>query len=237
MTNAHGEVDWSDGSSGGDSSKENNKDLYLHLEDGSNFVRALTKPHKYMCHKGVKKVGEQGYGRKIPCSKENGSCPLCDKGLKPQTRYLLGVLDRRSNSYKVLDISYGVFQDIKKLNGKAMWGNPEKYDIDLVVDKKAAPSKYYTVQPVPHSPLSASEQAIRDKADLEYLKKRIEPLKAESVQKIMDKVFGPNADLEVPKPKKEAQPVKAKGVPDMIDTGNDAEDSENLNDIFPSYDS
>jgi hypothetical protein len=235
MTNVqHGEVEWGDSSSGS-SNKENNKDLYLKLEQGSNKVRILTKPQKYMTHKGVKKVGEQGFGRKIPCSKENGSCPLCDKGLKAQTRYLVGVLDRKTNAYKVLDISYGVFQDIKNLNADDIWGDPTKYDISLIVDKNAAPAKYYTVQPIPHKPLSAAEQVIRDNVDMEYLKKKVEPLQSESVQKIIDKVFGPDAEFVIPKPKDDAPVTKAKGVPSMTDTSSDS--SDDLNGVFPNFDS
>jgi len=194
-----GEVDYSNDFGGGD--KKNNKDLFLRLVDGDNELRLVTSPYQYLSHKFKKDV-DSSYGRKVGCSKVNGSCPLCDlveketaegseKPLaeKAKQRWFYGVIDRKTGQYKVLDVGWQVFSQIKKYANNPKWGEPTKYDIDIIVDK-GNPSAYYTVQPVPKEPLSAADQQIKDNADLDDLKRRCTPLTSEQVQKRMDWISG-----------------------------------------------
>lgn len=234
----HGEISWDADVYGGQEKKQtNNKDLWLRLEDGSNVIRLVTQPFQYLVHKGIKKKGDKGFGQKVKCSKVHGSCPLCEMGLKAGPRWFLGVIDRKSNSYRVLDVSYQVFSQIRKLARKTeVWGDPTKYDIDICVDKNGGPTGYYSVQPIPHKPLSATDQQIRDtQVDLEFLKNQAMPLTLEQVQKRLEKILD-GGTLEMPA----AAPAKAKAsggktaskAAPVVDLESD---DDNLEDVFPDY--
>lgn len=186
-----GEVSWED-NFGGDSGKKfaNNKDLFMRLDEGSNEMRLVTQPYQYLSHK-YKKEGDPGYGQKISCCATNGECPLCKAGDKAKRRWFLGVISRKTGTYKILDISYAVFMQIQKLaKNTARWGDPSKYDIDIVVDKNGGATGYYTVQPISKEPLTAEDQVIKDNADLDDLKRRVTPPTPEFVQSRIDRING-----------------------------------------------
>lgn len=232
-----GEVSWEDDSDSNFSErKQNDKDIWLKLDEGSNVVRLVTKPFQYVSHKGVKKKGEKGYGQKVYCSNPDGkgSCPACDLGYKSGQRYLLGVLNSKLQ-YKILDISYQVHSQIKKLVRKVgVWGDPTKYDIDIVVDKKGGPTGYYSVQPIPHKPLSPEGVKEAGKADLVELNRKVTPPTVEQTQKRLDKILeGQPAEIPPPPPGKTAAKSEGKksSAPEIV---NDEEDS--VNDLFPDYD-
>lgn len=183
----HGEVSWNDNFGGEE--RKNNKDLFLRLEEGENIMRLVTQPYQYLVHK-YKKEDDKGYGQKISCSAMHGSCPLCDLGDKAKRRWFLGVISRKTGTYKVLDISYAVFSQIKKLAQSQHFGDPSKYDIVIVVDKNGGATGYYSVQALGKEPLSAHDQQLKDNADLDDLKRRSTPPTADVVQKRMDKING-----------------------------------------------
>jgi hypothetical protein len=187
-----GEVSWNDDVFAGENKKQtNSKDLFLRLDEGSNEMRIITQPFQYLVHK-YKKEDDKGFGQKISCSKLNGECPLCDLGDKAKPRWLLGVISRKSGTYKVLDISFAVFGQIRKYaRNTNRWGDPTKYDIDIVVDKNGGATGYYSVQAISKEPLSADDQKIRDtQVDLDDLKRRVTPPQADVVQRRMDKING-----------------------------------------------
>ncbi len=233
-----GEISWNDDvafAGGGNEKKTNSKDAWLRLEEGSNVVRLLTQPHQYLVHKGIKKEGDKGFGSKVYCSAIHGSCPLCSLGLKASARWLLGVIDRKSGSYKILDISYQVFSQIRKYARKTeVWGDPTKYDLDIIVDKAGGASGYYTVQPVPHKPLSADDQMTRDKADLEDLKRKVSPPQPDQVDKRLLKILGEGGVVAMPVAKPgegKPAPAKSKGAPAVAMTDDDTD----VNGMFPEY--
>lgn len=231
-----GEVSWNDDVFGGEGKKNaNNKDLWLRLTEGTNEMRLVTHPFQYLVHK-YKKAGDPGFGQKIPCSAMNGSCPLCSLGDKAKPRWLLGVISRKDNTYKILDISFAVFSQIRKLaNNLNRWGDPTKYDIDIIVDKNGGATGYYSVQPLGKEALSAADQDIKDKADVEDLKRRVTPPDAAFVQKRMNKIDG-IADGAAPavaaKAGKPAGKVAQKAAPPAVSLTDDEEIAES----FPSYD-
>jgi len=188
-----GEVSYADDVYGSDSKKANNKDLFLRLNEGSNELRLVTAPHQYLVHK-VKKDPDnpKDFGQKVKCSQLHGSCSLCEAGDdKAKPRWFYGIIDRKTGTYKILDISYQVFSQIRKLaRNTQRWGDPTKYDIDIVVDKNGGATGYYSVQPISKEPLSAADQDIKDKADLDDLKRRCTPLTPEQVTNIVNKIRG-----------------------------------------------
>lgn len=241
-----GEISWNDDVFGdGDKKVSNSKDLFLRLDGGSNEMRLITQPFQYLVHK-YKKEGDPGYGQKISCSAIHGSCPLCLNGDKAKPRWLLGVICRKTGTFKILDVSFAVFSQIRKLaRNTARWGDPTKYDIDIVVDKNGGATGYYSVQPISKEPLSAADQQIKDNVDLDDLKRRVTPLTPDQVQKRLDKINGvedgsvtaSNFQLKrasaatsvAAAPSKPA--AAAKPSPVIM-----AEDEDDLSDSFPSYD-
>lgn len=228
-----GEVNWNDDVFGGNEGKKNtnSKDLFLRLDEGSNELRIVTQPFQYLVHK-YKKEGDPGFGQKVSCSAIHGSCPVCETGDKAKPRWLLGVISRKTGTYKILDISYAVFSSIRKLaKNTKHFGDPTKYDIDITVDKNGGATGYYAVQGLPKEPLSAADQSIKDSADLDDLKRRVTPFTPDLVQKRMDKINGVAADTAAGPKKAAAAPVaKATKAPAVSMT-----DDEEMADAFPAY--
>jgi len=230
-----GEVNWNDDVFGGNEGKKNtnSKDLFLRLEEGSNEMRLVTQPFQYLVHK-YKKEGDSGFGQKVSCSAIHGSCPLCDTGDKAKPRWLLGVISRKTGTYKILDISFAVFSQIRKLaRNTQRWGDPTKYDIDIVVDKNGGATGYYSVQPISKEPLSASDQKIKDDADLDDLKRRVTPPTSDIVQKRIDKINGVT-DGSATVAKKSVTKAVAAAKP-QAPAVNMAADEEEMGEAFPAY--
>lgn len=157
------------------------KDEFIKLQSGSNVLRIVTRPFQYSFHKW-KEPGESGWGDKVKCSIYHGECPLCTKGDRPKRRWYIGVIDRKTQSYKILDMSPSVFQKIQKFTRNEKWGDPGNYDIDVVVDKDAGANGYYTVMPLPKEPLSDRDVDIKqNEVDVKALEQRCTPPKPEEV--------------------------------------------------------
>lgn len=228
MSVTYGEPSWEDSTGG---NKTSNKDIWMKLDNGSNEMRLLTKPYPYFCHT-YKKEGDPGYGQKINCSKINGSCPLCDAGDKAKKRYLVGVLDRRTNAFKILDISSKIYDDLKKLNANKHWGDPLKYDISIEKDKNAPPASYYAVQPLSKSPLSAEDQLVRDDAPLDILVEKTTPPTPEYVQQRIDRINNPESFQQGKPNQKPAQKPVAKPAPKAVAKPSVSDETD---DEFPDY--
>lgn len=228
-----GEVSYNDNFGGENKKSTNNKDLFLRLKNGDNEVRIVTAPFQYVTHK-YKKEGDPGFGQKIGCSAIHGSCQLCDMpDNKAKQRWFYGVIDRATGTYKVLDVSFAVFSKIRDLARNPKWGDPTKYDVNILVKQGAAPNDYYNVQPIPKEALSAADQQLKDNADLEDLKRRCTPLTVEQVQRRLDKINGVATPADASKggATKTASKPAAKPVP-TVDMSDDTE----LSDDFPAYD-
>lgn len=227
-----GEVDYNTDFGGGDKKQTNSKDLFLRLGEGSNELRLVTSPFQYLVHK-YKKEGDAGFGQKVGCSIMHGSCPLCELGDKAKARWFYGVIDRKTGTYKILDVSFSVFGSIRKLaRNTQRWGDPTKYDIDIVVDKNGGATGYYSVQPISKEPLSATDQQIKDNADLDDLKRRCTPPTVEKVQDRMNKINGVVAGAAQPAAVKTAAKTTkpATKVPTVTMT-----DENELAEEFPAY--
>lgn len=235
-----GEVSYNDDVYAGDKKQGNNKDLFLRLVEGTNEVRLVTAPYQYLSHK-VKKdpTNPKDFGQKVSCSAMHGSCSLCDEGDKAKPRWFYGVIDRKTGTYKILDVSYQVFSDIRKLaRNTVRWGDPTKYDIDIVVDKNGGASGYYSVQPISKESLSATDQKLKDDADLDDLKRRCTPLTPDKVQESLNKIRGVAdgaAPAATPAPAAKAASkatgkAAAKAAPAVSMT-----DDEELDSSFPDY--
>ena len=188
--NTFGEQSWSDVVLNS-SEKKNSKDMFMRLSPGSNVVRLLTLPHAYYQHKHMVDGGKK-YGYRINCAdpKDRDNCPVCKKGEdKPKRRWFLGVIDRKTDTYKILDIGYSVFKAIQTLAKDDDWGDPSRYDIDIVVDPNGGSTGYYTVVAKPPKPLSAGDLVKREENTAEELVRRATPPTSEKVQERLDRIM------------------------------------------------
>ena len=179
--NKYGEQSWTDVVFDS-SAKKNSKDTFLRLSPGSNVVRLLTLPHAYYQHKHMIEGGKK-FGYRINCSdpEHRTNCPICEKD-KAKRRWFLGVIDRKTDTYKILDIGFAVFKAIQTLARDDDWGDPSRYDIDIVVDPNGGSTGYYTVVAKPPKPLSASDLIKREENTLDELIRRATPPTKEKVE-------------------------------------------------------
>lgn len=190
MTNQFGATSW-DIETGGGFKKENKKDEYLRLNDGDNVVRILTKPHEYLSHRFKPSEKDPGFGERVMSSKFHGRDILEEApyNLKAKRRWILGCIDRKTNTYKILDISKSVFDGIRDLYRDEDWGPVENYDINIKVNKAGGPSGYYSVIPKSKKPLSASDLEIKQSLDLDALKSKCQPPTVEQMQARVNKIL------------------------------------------------
>lgn len=207
----YGFVAWDDlkfPSKDGKKNYENKDSDYFKLEAGVNTVRILTSPAPYSFHNwkpegesvDPKKASKWGYT--VRCSKMHGSCPLCKAGNKPKQKFLMAVLVKEveakpdhkdKGKIKLLDASPAIAKDLKTLNDNKKWGNPFRYDVDIVKNPDADPNNYYSVTPSgPPEPLSDSEMKLKADWDDKMLTRHLvipTPAQAEEqMERIMKKV-------------------------------------------------
>jgi hypothetical protein len=226
----HGETSWDESGGGGGGKLE-----FIRLSQGESTMRIITLPHKHAVHKNVRVEGE-AKGREFPCSKENGSCVLCDAGLPVKTKYMLGVIDRSTNTAKVIDIGWGIYSVIKGYANGKIWKDPQTWDLSISRNPASTgPNDYYTVQPIPHTPLSITDQQIKDSFNLEFLRNRTQPAKPEFVADLFNKyakgreiVLTKDDEKTETKSKTKSNGKKGTAVPptELVDSGN-------LDDDFP----
>lgn len=227
MTYKFGEIGWGEEVSS-EKKSTNMKDLFLKLTKGDNSMRIVTSPFQYAMHK-YKAPGDKGFGRKVVCSatKDAPECPLCESGDKPKRKWYVGVIDRKTGSYKILDIGWAVFSQMDKLVKNKKWGDIRKYDINIIVDPNGGATGYYTVQPDGgKEPLSAEDQVIVDNIDIEQLKKFSSSPSYKAVEEKLQKIneqFG-----SAPVPVQAAPAAKGKkGTPVPVADEEEFEDYEN----------
>lgn len=203
--------------------KKSSKDLFMKLKEGDNQVRIITKPYEYAVHFYKAHEDDPGFGERILSSSYHGKDPIVDKGFKPKSRYLVGIIDRSTQSYKILDLSISAFKGIQEIVRDSDWGDPCQYDINIKVDKNGGPNGYYSVIPKSKKALSAAELEIKESIDLEDLKRRCTPPTPEQVEERMKEVDSKSPNLKLQN--------KSKSVSSSTATDDDDDDID-----FPAVD-
>ena len=181
MSEKFGLVSWDEDVNTG-ANQNRKRDEYMRLQGGSNRLRLVTKPFQYWVHKW-KEEGMQGFGEKVYCSMFHGACLCCAADDKPKRRWFAGVIDRKTGTYKILDMGVAVYQKIQNYSRDEDWGDPGQYDIDVVVDKNGGATGYYNVIAKPKQPMSDEDVKLKQNVDLEELKRRCLPPTPEGVEK------------------------------------------------------
>ena len=181
-TNKYGMVSWDEVETQTTSPNQSRRDLFMRLDAGSNIVRILTKPHEYLMHRYKSDQNDPGYGERVLSSIYHGRDPLMERGLKPKRRWLVGIIDRITQSYKILDMGVSIFKGIQALVRDEDLGDPTQFEVDIKVDKQGGPTGYYTVTPKRPKPLTPADLEIKQMADLEELKRKCTPPTPEQVE-------------------------------------------------------
>jgi hypothetical protein len=161
---------WEDGDVGGQT-------IYMKLEEGSNLVRCVSSPYQYYSHFMPDVTGQI---RKVNCCLKD--CPACANAKEDKEqakpRWLVAVLNDKTNSVCVLELGPQVFKQIKALasqknnKGQITWGDPRGYQVDIVRGAKGA-NPLYSVVPQPKNPLTDEEKtmirAAMEKLDLQAM--------------------------------------------------------------------
>ena len=202
-----GMVDW-DQPKFGKSTKEDSKVEFMKLANGVNKLRLLTKPFQYDTWLGFKPTenipeGRNKYGERLLSSIFHGKDPLMEAPWnleRPTRRWLCGIIDLNTSSYKILDLSSSIFKKLQNLN--KIKGDVTSYDIAIVKDTNQPPASYYDVLPLDTRPLTGAEIELREGIDYDDLKRRVQPPTYDQVKDRLDKIlvlWGVSAQNKTPK--------------------------------------
>lgn len=171
-----GEVDWNEGDTG-----SGGKTSFLKLEQGANVVRIMANPVQFYTHwldlpDGTKtKVNS-------PVESPDLIRQLEDAGFKRKPRWLIKVLDRKADEFKLLEVGPQVYNGIRALYNNPKWGKVTAYDVTIHRGKPGT-QPLYTVTPDPKEPLDSS---LRDKFmafnDSLSIEKLIQPGNADEIR-------------------------------------------------------
>jgi hypothetical protein len=173
-----GEVDWNSADSG------TTKSNFMRLEEGENLVRVMGNPVQFYIHWVVTPDGSR---RKVnsPVDSPELIRRLEDSGFKRQARWLVKVLDRTDDEFRVLEVGPQIYNGIKSLYNNSRWGKVTQYDLSINKGPKGT-QPLYGVTPNPKEPLSGDFKTkfveFNDRVDVD---KVITPATASEVCEIM----------------------------------------------------
>lgn len=184
-----GEIDWNSG----DVSDGGQKTDFMRLERGKSRMRVMGNPTQFYIHWVDTPEGKK---RKInsPIGDNELVRRLEDAGFKRRPRWMIKVLDRSDNQFKLLEIGSQIYNGIKNLYLDQDWGPVTAYDITV---DRGAPGQQplYRVTPTPKKPIESSLrddfERFNDRLDLPKLTQPSEP---EKVREIMGWTAGSSSD-------------------------------------------
>ena len=159
-----GEVDWNSADSGG-------KSDFMRLEDGENLVRVMGNPVQFYVHWVTTPDGGK---RKInsPVDTPELVRRLEDVGFRRQARWLIKVLDRTDDEFRILEVGPQIYNGIKALYNNARWGKVTAYDVSVNKGPKGS-QPLYSITPNPKEPLASDMKdsfvAFNDRVNVEKL--------------------------------------------------------------------
>jgi len=158
------EVDWNDP----EAAKEKRQSDFMRLKEGENVVRVMSNPTKTFVHWITTADGNQ---RKInsPAGNPELVKQLEEAGYKLQTNYIIKVLDRSDDKFKLMEVGPQIFKGIQMLNLNPKWGKVTAYDISITKGPKGT-QPLYNVTPNPKEKLdqqlSDGFESFNDRVDL-----------------------------------------------------------------------
>ena len=135
--------------------------LFVRLDEPRTQVRVLGDPVVYARH-WTKSTTGGNCTVKCPDfgSITHKTCPVCAMNEKPRIRAIFPVIERKTNSVKLLDIPQTVAAQIKALKNNADWGDPLNYDITIQKNKVAKRTDYQVLPASTRVPLAQNEEVM-----------------------------------------------------------------------------
>lgn len=153
---------------------------FLKLEEGENEVRIIDSPYQFYIHWPEDASGAK---RRIQCSEKG--CPLCQKGDKAQARWYIPVFSLKNKKCMILEIGPQIYKDIRSLNSNKSWGNPRKYNVNILRQPKGS-QPLYKAMPLPPTPMEAEHkvmiQVFLEETDI------LEMIKPPAPEEVLDKL-------------------------------------------------
>lgn len=184
----YGEVDWNSG----DVSEGRGKTEFMRLEQGTSTVRIMGNPIQFYIHWADLPDGSK---RKFnsPVSSPELVKRLDDAGFGRKPRWIVKVLDRSDDKFKLLEIGSQIYNGIRALYNNPKWGKVTEYDVDIIRAKPGT-NPLYSIQPNPREKLDASFKdafmQFNDSINLEMLTRPADP---DEVMKLMGWAGGDSA--------------------------------------------
>jgi hypothetical protein len=177
-----GEIDWNEADL--PSPKGGGKNDFLRLKEGENVVRIMGNPVQSYIHWVTLPDGAQ---RKIvsPANSPALIKKLEEAGFRRQPNWILKVLDRSDDQFKLLEIGNQIYKGIQTLFNNPKWGKVTGYDISINRGPKGQ-QPLYSVTPNPKESLESNfKQKFIDFNDRVNIDKLIAPMPAEEVAKML----------------------------------------------------
>jgi hypothetical protein len=162
-----GEIDWNSGAT----QTQGRASDFMRLSEGENVVRVMGNPTQYFVHWVTTPDGST---RKINSPVDSPALVrrLEDEGFRRQARWIVKVLDRTDDTFKLLEIGSQIYNGIKALFNHPKWGKVTQYDLSVNRGPKGS-QPLYNVTPNPKEALEGTFKdnyvEFNDRVNLEKL--------------------------------------------------------------------
>ena len=175
-----GEIDWN----AGDTGSSEKKNIYMRLVEGENVVRIMGNPIQFYVHWVTAPDGSK---KKIvsPIDSPDLVTRLEDSGFRRQAKWMIKVLDRSDDEFKVLEVGSQIYNGVRALYNNPKWGKVTAYDLSVTRGPKGS-QPLYNVTPNPKEKLDSSfKKKFQDFNDNLDISKLIAPSTTEYVCETM----------------------------------------------------
>ena len=174
-----GEIDWNEA----DLPSPKGKNDFMKLKEGENVVRIMGNPIQTYIHWVTLPDGSQ---RKI-VSPSNPTLvkKLEDAGFRRQPNWIIKVLDRDGDEFRLLEVGNQIYKGIQTLFNNPKWGKVTAYDISINRGPKGQ-QPLYNVTPNPKEALDSSiKQKFVDFNDRIKIDRMTTPMSSEDICKLL----------------------------------------------------
>ncbi len=176
-----GEIDWNSGDAGAQNSRASD---FMRLTEGENVVRIMGNPVQYYVHWVTTADGST---RKVSSPIDDPSLVrrLEDAGFPRKACWIIKVLDRSDDTFRLLEIGPQIYNGIRGLYNHPKWGKVTDYDVSVMRGPKGS-QPLYNVNPNPKEALPATfKQSYLDFNDRVNLEKIITPSSSATINEMM----------------------------------------------------
>lgn len=178
-----GEIDWNEADLPSPKGQGGKND-YMRLKEGENVVRIMGNPIQTYIHWVTLPDGTQ---RKIvsPSSSPSLVKRLEEAGFRRQPNWIIKVLDRTDDEFRLLEIGNQIYKGIQTLFNNPKWGKVTGYDISINRGPKGQ-QPLYSVTPNPKEALEGTfKQKFVDFSDRINLDKMTTPMPSEEISRML----------------------------------------------------